>query len=86
MMVYSMSEIGGCLLNWRHLTLAFAFALVNAASSTDAARAGESGLFSTGFPPWPAPPNASSWFWRATMMPGAASMDRLVRLITGNAG
>jgi hypothetical protein len=49
------------MLNWRHLTLAIAFALINAASSTDAARAGESGLFSPGFPPWPAPPNASSW-------------------------
>ena len=30
------------MLNWRHLTLAIAFALINAASSTDAARAGES--------------------------------------------
>jgi hypothetical protein len=112
------------MLNWRHLTLAIAFALVNAASPTGAARAGESGLFSPGFPPWPAPPNSASgvgasgnaaatavpgrgsvhrklspshtfgksriigqWkLWRDTMMPGAASMDRRLRLITGSAG
>ena len=49
------------MLNWRHLTLAIAFAVISAGSSTDVARAGESGLFSPGFPPWPAPPNASSW-------------------------
>ena len=52
------------MLNWRYLMLAIAFALVNTASSTDATGAGESGLFSPGFPPWPTPPNASSWCHR----------------------
>jgi hypothetical protein len=28
------------------------------------AKAGENGLFDPGFPPWPSPPNASSWCHR----------------------
>jgi len=33
------------MVNWRHLTLAIAFALANAASATDAVRAGENGSY-----------------------------------------
>jgi hypothetical protein len=45
----------------RPFMFATAFALINVASLSYAARGSERGLFSPGFPPWPAPPNVTSW-------------------------
>jgi hypothetical protein len=45
----------------RRVALAVTSGLIGFALLPHAARAGESGLFAPGFPPWPAPPNASSW-------------------------
>jgi hypothetical protein len=45
----------------RYFAFAIAFALIDVGSPPSAVRADESGLFAPGFPPWSAPPNASSW-------------------------